>query len=210
MVDWSTYSDHHGSTPPFHSTPVTARHPRPLLRRHLISISSRRPQGVRRNVTPRRAARAHVARRLPLPPLAPPPHPASRRRSRARGRRRCASARRTSPHHLTSPPRLAFLTRMLRCVSTTPPPVPALPSMSRLGSFLSPPAARPLSSSPPPAESGRAPTRRPLAFPSPFSLSCGRGGWSGAVVALGSRRKGGQKKNSAFSLWPAVRPSLAR
>jgi hypothetical protein len=136
MVDWSTYSDHHGSTPPFHATPVTARHPRPLLRRHLISISSRRPQGVRRNVTPRRAARAHVARRLPLPPLAPPPHPASRRRSRARGRRRCASARRTSPH-LPAPSSFSDPDATLRLHYSASRPGPAVHVTPRLLPFAS-------------------------------------------------------------------------
>lgn len=92
---------------------------------------------------------------------------------------------------------------MLRCVSTTPPPVPPLPSMSRLGSFLSPPRLLPLPLVLFPTPSGiwpRTYSGSLLAFPSPFSLSCGRGGWSGAVVALGSRRKGGQKKQCFLSV----------
>ena len=115
--------------------------------------------------------------------------------------------------HVTSPPpRLAFLDPAAASPLLRLPP--ALPSMSRLGSFLSlPPPPLPLVLFPPPPESGSAPTCRPP----PRSLSRPRflypAGGVGTVAfcgLLGSTKKRERKKNE-LSIWlrPAVSLSLA-
>lgn len=162
---------------------------------------------MRRHAAPRRAARAHVAMRLPPQLLAS----LLIRPGRARGRRRCASARRR--RHLTSPipPRFAFFdpaaaSPLLR--------LPALPSMSRLGWFLSPPPS-PSSLAPCllPTSPGIWPRTylspaRPLAFPvaSFFILRAGLRVGRSLFLDQGKRRG---KKKRAFFLRPAVSLSLA-
>jgi hypothetical protein len=176
--------------------------PRPIRRRqspiaNLLSISTSAGRSTKCD--------ANALRRAPMWPGVSPPHAPPHPASRAREGDVAVPAR--GGRHLTSPPRVAFLTRMLRCVSTTPPP--ALPSMSRLGSFLSPPDSCLLPLVLFPTSSGiwprtySSPSRFPVsAF---FILRAERVGWGGRCSRI--KRKGG-KKNSAFFLWPAVRPSL--
>lgn len=190
-----TFSDHQSTRGPRRAI----SEPRPIRRRQSPSplhLDIRRAfDEMRRN----------AARRAPMWPGVSPPHAPPHPASRAREGDVAVPAR--GGRHLTSPPRVAFLTRMLRCVSTTPPP--ALPSMSRLGSFLSPPDYCLLPLVLFPTSSGiwprtySSPSRFPVsAF---FILRAERVGWGGRCSRI--KRKGG-KKNSAFFLWPAVRPSL--
>ena len=133
---------------------VTARHP------GIPSPSSRdleRPQGVRRNATPRRAAR-------PMWPcvslLASSSSCCCLALARAREASLCQRGEDVTSRHASPPPRLAFLDPSAASPLLRLPP--ALPSMSRLGSFLSlPPPPLPLVLFPPPPESGSAPTCRP-------------------------------------------------
>ena len=181
---------HTSPTPILHSSwAVIARHPEIPA-----SPSPRDRRSTKCDATPRGAP--HVAVRLSprllLILLLP------RARAREGGVAVPAQGgRHVTSRHASPPPRLAFLDPSAASPLLRLPP--ALPSMSRLGSFLSlPPPPLPLVLFPPPPESGSAPTCRPP----PRSLSRPRflypAGGVGTVAfcgLLGSTKKRERKKN---------------
>lgn len=130
-----TFSDHQSTRGPRRAI----SEPRPIRRRQSPSplhLDIRRAFDEMRRK--RRAARAHVARRLP------PARSSSSGLASARGRRRCASARRTSPH-LPAPRSFSDPDATLRLhYSASRPAVHVTPRLLPFASRLLPAAPCPL------------------------------------------------------------------